>query len=320
MVSSLTVQEAGLSQEEIRSRAHAILIEVKRRSLVPAFHWRLSLRWVAAAMIIILVGAGTFWVWQSGKRGAPRMIAPVSSVAHPSDLPPLTGGLVEEANTSRGEKIVRLEDGSTVSLSSGAVIRYTHTDRDSVLEVYLTGDALFKVARHPNRVFRVYSNELVTNVLGTSFRVSAGRNAKDIRVTVLSGKVSVSSRAHGDSALVLPNNLNGVVLTPNQELIYTRTPQVFRKVLIDTPVVVGPSQVIPDFHYDNVPVTEVLEELKKAFGIDIIYDKEALKHCMISADLSDESIYKKLDLICGAMDAHYEVIDGIVTIQGKDCQ
>ena len=85
-------------------------------------------------------------------------------------------------------------------------------------------------------------------------------------------------------------------------------------------MLINPAEIKTGFQYEDVPIALVIEQLKKAFDIDIVYDKEAVKNCRITADLGDESIYKKLDLICKAMDASYEMIDGVVTIQGKPCR
>jgi hypothetical protein len=138
-----------------------------------------------------------------------------------------------------------------------------------------------------------------------------------ISVIVHSGKVSVC-RLRYDSAGKIPvigSVEPGVILTANQKLVYGQIPQAFQKLLLDTPVLLHPIAIQHHFMYEDAPVTEVLEELKAAFDIDIEYDQDVLKNCRISADLSDESIYKKLDLICTALGAHYTAIDGAVSIQ-----
>jgi transmembrane sensor len=306
LLRSLSIRETELSPAEIRERIENIVKKARQPAGRVVF-WRPLLRWSAAAVLLGLLGIGLFLHNSSDQNKAPAS----------ADLPGVTDSLMEAVNTGPGEKVVRLDDGSSVTLFPRSIIRYApHTGPGSPMDIYLSGEALFSVAEHANRPFRVYAHELVTQVLGTRFRVSARGGARDIRVTVLSGKVSVSRAGEVDSARVLA----GVVLTPNQELIYGRDQRIFRKLLVDTPVIIRTPVVRPDFHYDNVPVSDVLEELKTTFAIDIVYDKETLKHCRISADLSDESIYKKLDLICQAMDAHYEVIDGVVTIQAKPCR
>jgi transmembrane sensor len=315
----LRIKETGLSPAEVSDRVEAILLEARRRHKGRRVSLYRVSWWAAAAVLVV---AGLVLSRRERVGTAPigsGAIGPVSSVpGHqgPPSLPAPPDSLLEASDPGPGQKLFHLDEGSTVTLSPGAVLRYAgHPAPGAPIDVYLSGEALFNVAPHANRPFRVYTQELVTKVLGTRFRINAPHTGGEFRVTVLSGKVSVSPRA-GDTA----TNQDGVVLTPNEELVYGRVHQAFRKMLVDTPVVVDTAVARPGFVYDNRPVIEVLEELHNAFGIDIVYDAETLKNCRISADLSDESIYRKLDLICKALDAKYEVIDGVVTIQAKTCQ
>ena len=59
--------------------------------------------------------------------------------------------------------------------------------------------------------------------------------------------------------------------------------------------------------------------LKVAYGLEINYDADRLKGCSITADLSEETIYKKLDLICRVINADYEIINSEVYIYPKGC-
>jgi hypothetical protein len=51
-----------------------------------------------------------------------------------------------------------------------------------------------------------------------------------------------------------------------------------------------------------------------------MYDSEVLRKCTVTADLKGETFYRKLDLICRAIGAGYEIIDGQVVIQSGGCQ
>ena len=238
------------------------------------------------------------------------------------DLPEKTNDITEEINTTDKKKIVRLTDGSTIHLSPHAVIRYSSQFvTGNIRDIYLSGEAFFEVAKDPNKPFRVFSHELVTKVLGTSFTIKANEVDKQISVVVRTGKVSVYNKNNEkDQAGINSQKLTGVVLTPNQELVFSRDGLKFQKTLIEKPVLINPAEIKNNFQYEDAPVAEVFEQLEKAFGIDIVYDKETIKNCKVTADLDDESIYKKLELICRAMDARYDIIDGQVTIQARSCE
>ena len=50
-----------------------------------------------------------------------------------------------------------------------------------------------------------------------------------------------------------------------------------------------------------------------------MYDVDLLSKCTVTADLRNEPFFRKLDLICKAIGATYEVIDGQVVIITKGC-
>ena len=55
----------------------------------------------------------------------------------------------------------------------GSSLRYAPGLAGPRREVYFSGDAFFKVSKNPRRPFLVYAPQVVTTVLGTSFRVRA---------------------------------------------------------------------------------------------------------------------------------------------------
>ncbi len=86
-----------------------------------------------------------------------------------------------------------------------------------------------------------------------------------------------------------------------------------------------PSFIVPDtldqrMSYEDRPVKEVFDQLGKYYGINIVYDNELLNKCTVTADLVNESFYHKLDLICNAIGAKYELLDGQVVVQSSGCQ
>lgn len=230
--------------------------------------------------------------------------------------------LIESINTSTNTITVPLPDGSTVKLASNSRISYeSNFDSLQTRDVYLSGQAFFNVKKNPHHPFRVFANEIVAKVLGTSFTIRAFEKDTIIQVTVSTGKVSVYSQGQvtvKESAA--PNKLGGIIVTPNQQLVYEKLHQEFQKVLLDNPVMINTVSVNKTMAYEDVPIDKVFEDLGRDYGINIVYDSELLKKCTVTADLSNESFYHKLDLICRAMGARYEVIDAQVVIQSNGCE
>ena len=76
----------------------------------------------------------------------------------------------------------------------------------------------------------------------------------------------------------------------------------------------------PTFLYTDTPILQILQELKEAYGIEIHYNKEALANCQLTSSMAKESFEEKLNIICTAIGATYDTIDGQIIINGGDCQ
>jgi transmembrane sensor len=94
--------------------------------------------------------------------------------------------------TEAGEqRSIRLPDGSRIDLNSRSRVRVDFGDRTIRRIDLLEGQALFDVARDSARPFVVHSGNTRVRAVGTQFDVN--RKATGMVVTVLEGKVEVSS-------------------------------------------------------------------------------------------------------------------------------
>ena len=84
-------------------------------------------------------------------------------------------------------------------------------------EVHLEGEAFFEVAHDTLRPFFVYTGNITTKVLGTSFTVSARENV--VFVEVKTGRVSVTQTTQ-KSASPRHTLTEEIILTPNQKAVY----------------------------------------------------------------------------------------------------
>lgn len=257
-------------------------------------------KWWLAAAILAPIAAGLFYFSQPGKT-QPQKFAYSAMIS--------SRHFIERVNTSIKPDTFLLSDGSLVRLAPNSRISYPHGfDTASVREVFLSGEAFFQVVKNPRHPFRVTAGEVVTKVLGTSFCVRSFEKDTTIQVVVQTGKVSVYSHA------VPAENSGGIIVTCNQKLVYKKTAQKFQKTLLESPALITPEIRDETMAYEDTPLEEVFTRLSKAYGINIVYDNELVKKSTVTADLKGETFYHKLDLICRAVGAEYEVIDGQVVI------
>jgi len=254
----------------------------------PASLWRAPVvRWVAASLLVIGVALAVL---------LPRQW----HAATPSGT--TATAWVQYHNTGNQAQLFTLADSSQLTLYPGSSIRYRAGLAGPRREVRLKGEAFFQVAKNPTRPFLVYTDQLVTTVLGTSFRVKAYANRRN-EVAVQEGRVSVQIRRGADlRATPVRPATAGLVLLPNQQVAYSAlTPRPLRKQLVANPTVLTPQA----FTFDKQPVSKVLEALEKAYGVDILYDQDKLANCTITVTFYQESLYEKLDMLSEALNASY---------------
>jgi transmembrane sensor len=130
----------------------------------------------------------------------------------------------------------------------------------------------------------------------------------------------VYSQVKGTTTSRTTSQLGGIILTPNQELVYKKSEQRFQKSLLAEPIEITPKTAYQEnMLYEEAPLEKVFSQLSRSYGINIVYDVELLKNCTVTADLRNEPFYRKLDLICKAIGADYEINDGQIVIVTKGC-
>jgi hypothetical protein len=267
---------------------------------------------IAASLLLAIVVTGTFY--SSNK----KLEKQKEFVFHT----PAIKDFVEEVNNTENEILIHLNDGSRVSLAKGSRLKYkaSYQGLDS-RHVFLTGEAFFDISKDPKRPFFVHANEVVTKVLGTSFRVKAYSDESSVTVAVRSGKVSVfSPKTSTSDADDFKSEVNGVVLLPNQQVVYKRDQASFDKALVEAPLILSEEINHYDFAFEDAPLSHVFEVLQDAYGIEIIYDDDVMKGCYITAPLGNEPLFDKLKIICRTIGASYEVMDSKVVINSTGCQ
>ena len=264
-----------------------------------------SVRWAAVAVLALSAGlAGTYWGGGLARRARVGHAPGTAVVAAPR--------WVMYRNTLARPTRVALPDGSAVTLAPASTLRYPRAFAGTRRRVYLTGEGFFEVFHDAHHPFSVYTEQVVTTVLGTSFRVRAYAGQAEVQVQVRTGAVRVTSRRALPGAATSAASL---VVRPNQQAVYLAAAGQLRREVMARPVLLAPQT----FVFDDRPVAEVLEALQQAYGIAIEYDAAALRHCTLNLSLGQEPLFSKLDIICEALGASYEKADGRILFHSPPC-
>lgn len=267
--------------------------------------WKKNIfRWAAAGCMAGLL----FWAaWYTGVRQAP---------AGYEELVRSSGVVMKEhLNNSSGSLLIQLPDCSRIHLDRGSRLSYPADFNGVELrEVYLDGSAFFEIETDSLKPFHVYSDELITKVLGTSFRIQSSPEKNEMTVEVLKGKVSVSTREG-----VQPAGNEELLLTPNQQALFVRKDVSLKKSLVSKPVIIRKPKSKDEFEFDDAPAGDIFRTIEKSYGVEIYFDESKLGHCLLTASLSDETLFEMLDLLCSALDARYFVEGTEIVITGSGC-
>ncbi len=317
-VLSIDVDQPVVSQEQVRQDVDKMLQRIGYEQPVQQPFQTISRSywpWAAAAAIVLLLGAG--WLWNRQLAIQPVMVGEYASAEAPVALP---NGQKTQRNASNRPVQFVLPDGSLVTLAPKSEVTYPANFGLASRDVTLSGEAFFSVIRNEHLPFLVYTDDVVTKVLGTSFRVRAYRQDAKVTVAVSTGKVSVYARADAADVRNRVVDKRVISLTPNQQAEFSRERAAFIKTLVQQPVIVAKQLKASEFEFDETPVRDVFQRFKRAYGIDINYDANLLRDCALTASLGEETLAQKLDIVCRGIEATYDVVDGTIVIHSKGCR
>jgi transmembrane sensor len=218
--------------------------------------------WLAVAAIVVLL-AGTGWWFFSSKNA------------------------VGEYVTSRGEtKDLALPDGTKVLLDTATRVEVVDGYAKGVRTVrLLRGKAVFTVAHLADRPFRVETDAVRVEDIGTRFVVE--KTVDSVRVAVMEGRVAFVQIKTGQSRqLGAGDSLS--VYTGKDSMLFT-----------------------------NAPVAEVLAALEKHSGKRIVLSDTTLAGKKLNVNLNGESLENSLRVICASLNLEYTFKGGVYVLAKK---
>jgi ferric-dicitrate binding protein FerR (iron transport regulator) len=129
--------------------------------------------------------------------------------------------LLSMRNNDADNTLVKtLEDGSTVYLAGSSSLFYPSRFAKDSREVVMQGNALFDIAKNPEKPFRIETKKIIVEVLGTAFNVKSDAKGS-FELAVLRGKVKVTQKSNGEFAYVVAGEQATIVDNHWQKTKYT---------------------------------------------------------------------------------------------------
>lgn len=296
---AMKVPESDLSALEIHNALQTTWIKIEEKenqdhSNQDSKFKFLRKYFLTGAAAALLLGLISVWFYQSQMNPVSKIVTYKELIDENSE------GLVEQTNNSDKPQIITLSDGSSVLLQPNSKLSYPKIFTGNERKVYLSGEGFFEISKNPKKPFFVYANEIVTKVVGTSFRVRAYSDQPDVEVLVRTGKVRVKS-----NDLVAKSDQEEVILLPNQALRFQRSNLIFNKITNitqDETLVrsVGNIEQL-SFEFTDIPVSQIFQTIEQAYLVEIDYPKNKLKDCHLTTSLSDQPLMEKLKIVCNSI-------------------
>ncbi|XOV94299.1 MAG: FecR family protein [Bacteroidota bacterium] len=197
-------------------------------------------------------------------------------------------------------KTIKLPDGTIVKLNIGSTIQYPESFDSDQRKVSLVGEAYFDVVQNKKKPFIIESNKLTTEVIGTSFNLSAYPEDKVIEVSVVTGMVKIRNE-EGEIEVLSPSDMG----------IYSRESNSISKQKYDPDILAWNNGTLI---FKNDPLPETFKKLERWYGVEFEFSKEVKLEGTYSGRYQNKSLELILEGISYTSHIKYIINNKKITI------
>lgn len=193
------------------------------------------------------------------------------------------GAQIAAVSLSSLDKVVTdtLPDGSVITVNKHSTLSYPSTFDGNTREVALNGEAFFKVAPNKAKPFIIHVNDVVVQVVGTSFNIKSEKGKTE--VIVETGIVKVTKNKH---------TLN---LLPKEKVVTQWQDSTLVKDTVQDQLYNYYRS--KEFICNHTPLQTLVQTLNEAYNSNIVIENDILKDLPITTVFKDESLENILTVI-----------------------
>jgi ferric-dicitrate binding protein FerR (iron transport regulator) len=266
-----------------------------------------------AAAILFIIGLGTIGLFVTKKS---------------QDIPP-NSALVETFAPRGAKSVITLADGTIIWLNADTRLQYPLDYGSTNRNVYLEGEAYFKVAKNKELPFKVIiKDQLTVTALGTAFNVKAYGNEETIETTLEEGSIRI------DPSKEIKNRLartETVILSKNQNAVFYKVEG--RSANDQKNMSVAEKQIIPDEVLVTIPVkvvevndmrlytswketrwvfkneklSSLAPKLERRYDVEFVFVDDVLRDYAFTGTLKEELLEQVLEAIRLTAPIRYEI-------------
>ena len=276
----------GLNSEKLYSSIQNKIWISENRFFLKHTDWVGNIFKTAAAILVILT-ASLFTISQ--ERYQASQVVVQKPVIYQSD--------------ENQQKEITLRDGSVIRLNNNSEMIVSKDFMQGTREVTLNGEAYFEVAHNPAQPFIIHSNQSSVEVLGTKFNLRSISDQDNVQLAVIEGKVSFENK-------VKATEENSAILTKGQ-FGYLDINE--HKIQVDDLAVNNYlAWRTGRLNFEDLTMQQVCTQLNRIYGIECSFSGDEIRDLKLTANFSNESLEKTLEVVSLSLKLDYERQDEIV--------
>ncbi|WP_349315050.1 FecR domain-containing protein [Chitinophaga sp. MM2321] len=196
---------------------------------------------------------------------------------------------------------IELADGTEVWLNAVSNLRFPSAFPKKQREVYLDGEAYFKIAANAESPFIVHTAQLTIKVLGTEFNVNAYEDGP-VKTSLVKGSVAVSTK--DDRPVIIRPGYQGIAL-PAGNITVDKFDE--RTEL---------SWMQGHYYFKKRTIREIAITIQRWYNIQVVFDNPAAANLQLSGLLRRNSpVTDFLDNLRTTADIDYYFKDGVLHLK-----
>lgn len=189
---------------------------------------------------------------------------------------------------------IELSDGTTAHLNAGTSIKYPVKFLKGMnRQVFITGEAYFKVTKDIAHPFIVNADKLNVKVLGTEFNVQAYPEDSTSEIVLVEGSVALYEDTQ--------NLKEKTILTPGHKASFTRSNNHITTTTVRTNIYT--SWINGELVFRNMTFENILKKLERYYNLEITNHNTKLSKTILNASFGNETI----DIILESLKENYGI-------------
>ena len=202
-----------------------------------------------------------------------------------------------------------LPDGSSVTLNSGSSLEYHDKFDKNKRSVKLNGEAYFNVKHDETKPFIISADDVMVEVLGTSFYVNTNAANGMVEVILTSGKVAVYYKDKPSEK---------VILQPGEKAEFSKTAQTITKSVNENENYMA--WKTKKMVFNDEKLADIIQVLNKVYLSDIRLKNNNMADCRVTASFDNQSLDAVLNVLKATVDLNINKTGSSIELSGNGCK